>query len=396
MVAPTNLRHRRASPSEQEVALGHRQFDRRCLGRRARRRCVTANVSGCDVDARAAPCSRACRPCRGGGCRRPARAARRTSEPVGADRRRSRPARPTPPTAAGATPGRGTEHRTGQDRLRRRDRGVGVAHRRPGDHPALQHDVRPDAEERRVPQHEVGRACRPPPSRPRRRCRGRPPGRSCTWRRSDGPGGCRRRRRRRATRGGAFITCAVCQVRMTTSPMRPIACESEPIIEIAPMSWRMSSAAIVDGRMRLSANARSSAIAGLRWWQTISMSRCSSTVLTVCGRVGFVDDGSTLAVRCDGDDVGRVAAAGALGVVRVDRPAGDGGQRRVDVAGLVERVGVDGDLHARLVGDGEAGVDRRRRRAPVLVQLEAGRPAAQLLPQRLVRRPCCPCRAARR
>ena len=32
---------------------------------------------------------------------------------------------------------------------------------------------------------------------------------------------------------------------------------------------------------------------GLRWWQTISMSRCSSTVLTVCGRVGFVEDGST-------------------------------------------------------------------------------------------------------
>ncbi len=25
----------------------------------------------------------------------------------------------------------------------------------------------------------------------------------------------------------------------------------------------------------------------------MSMSRCSSTVFTVCGRVGFVDDGST-------------------------------------------------------------------------------------------------------
>ncbi len=57
----------------------------------------------------------------------------------------------------------------------------------------------------------------------------------------------------------------------------------------------MSSAAIVDGRIRLSAKARSSGTLGLRWWQTISMSRCSSRVLTVCGRVGFVDDGSTLA-----------------------------------------------------------------------------------------------------
>ena len=76
--------------------------------------------------------------------------------------------------------------------------------------------------------------------------------------------------------------------------MRPIACESEPIIEIAPRSCSTSSAAIVDGRMRLSAKARSSGIDGLRWWQTISMSRCSSRVLTVCGRVGLVEDGSTL------------------------------------------------------------------------------------------------------
>ena len=65
-------------------------------------------------------------------------------------------------------------------------------------------------------------------------------------------------------------------------------------MEIAPMSWRKSSAAMVDGRMRLSAKARSSATAGLRWWQTMSMSRCSSMVLTVWGRVGLVDDGSTL------------------------------------------------------------------------------------------------------
>ena len=83
-------------------------------------------------------------------------------------------------------------------------------------------------------------------------------------------------------------------MRSTTSPIRPIAWESEPIIEIAPMSCRMSSAAIVDGRIRDSANARSSGTAGFRWWQTMSMSRCSSTVFTVCGRVGLVDDGSTL------------------------------------------------------------------------------------------------------
>ncbi len=82
---------------------------------------------------------------------------------------------------------------------------------------------------------------------------------------------------------------------MIVSPTRPIAWESDPIIEIAPMSCSTSSAAIVDGRMRDSAKARSSGTAGLRWWQTMSMSRCSSRVLTVCGRVGLVEDGSTLA-----------------------------------------------------------------------------------------------------
>jgi hypothetical protein len=82
-----------------------------------------------------------------------------------------------------------------------------------------------------------------------------------------------------------FITCAVCHVRSTTSPTRPIACASEPIIEIAPRSCSRSSAAIVVGRIRLSPKAR--------WWQTMSMSRCSSRVLTVCGRVGFVLLGST-------------------------------------------------------------------------------------------------------
>ena len=81
---------------------------------------------------------------------------------------------------------------------------------------------------------------------------------------------------------------------MMTSPTRPIACESDDIIEMAPMSCRMSSAAMVSRRMRDSANATSSAIAGSRWWHTISMSRCSSSVLTVNGRVGLVDDGSTL------------------------------------------------------------------------------------------------------
>ena len=50
-------------------------------------------------------------------------------------------------------------------------------------------------------------------------------------------------------------------------------------------------------------------------------------------------------LAADADDVRRVAAAGALGVVRVDRAALERGDRVVDVARLVQRVGVDRDLH---------------------------------------------------
>ena len=54
-----------------------------------------------------------------------------------------------------------------------------------------------------------------------------------------------------------------------TSPMRPIACESDDIILMAPMSCNMSSAAIVSARILDSANATSSGMFLSRWWQTI-------------------------------------------------------------------------------------------------------------------------------
>lgn len=101
--------------------------------------------------------------------------------------------------------------------------------------------------------------------------------------------------------------------------MRPIACESEDIMLIAPISCKISSAAIVSALILDSAKDTSSGMFLSRWWQTIctysdqienqtsimhtvsilplsshtSMSRCSSIVLEVKGRVGFVDDGRT-------------------------------------------------------------------------------------------------------
>ena len=157
---------------------------------------------------------------------------------------------------------------------------------------------------------------------------------------------------------------------MMTSPTRPMAWLSDDIIESAPRSWRMSSAAMVSLRMRLSAKARSSGIDGSRWWHTISMSRCSSIVLPVKGRVGLVEDGSTFLQARDLDDVRRMAAAGAFGVEGVDGAALERLDRVLDEAGFVERVGVDHHLHVVIVGDRQAAIDRRRRRAPVLVQLQ--------------------------
>jgi len=69
---------------------------------------------------------------------------------------------------------------------------------------------------------------------------------------------------------------------------------SEDIMLIAPMSCRMSSAAIVSPLILDSAKDTSSGTEGFRWWHTIIMSRCSASVLTVNGLVGFVDDGRTL------------------------------------------------------------------------------------------------------
>ena len=61
----------------------------------------------------------------------------------------------------------------------------------------------------------------------------------------------------------------------------------------------------------------------------------------------------------DLDDVGRVAAAGALGVEGVDGAALEGRDGVLDEARFVQRVGVDRHLHVHLVGD-RAGSSRSR------------------------------------
>ena len=91
-------------------------------------------------------------------------------------------------------------------------------------------------------------------------------------------------------------------VRVITSPTRPIACESDAIMLMAPRSWSTSSAAMSPGgcgirrRRRLRAPARS--VDG-----KTSSSRDARRAYHRIGHVGFVLDGRTLA-RPDAEDVG--------------------------------------------------------------------------------------------
>ncbi len=157
------------------------------------------------------------------------------------------------------------EHRPVVHRLRRRDRRVRIAHRRGDDEAALDDHGRLGAEERRPPQHQIGElADRDRPDLVRDAVGDRRVDRVLGEVALDpevvvAPAGV-------ASSGSGprccFILCAVCQVRVITSPTRPIACESLDIMLIAPRSCRMSSAAIVSRRMRDSAKATSSAIPG--------------------------------------------------------------------------------------------------------------------------------------
>ena len=105
-------------------------------------------------------------------------------------------------------------------------------------------------------------------------------------------------------------------------------------------------------------------------------------VLRVNGRVGLVEDGSTFFKPGDLDDIRRMAAAGAFGVEGVDGAALEGLDRVLDEAGFVQRVRMQHHLDVVIVGNAEAIVDRGRRGAPVLVQLQRAGAGLDHLDQR--------------
>ena len=87
------------------------------------------------------------------------------------------------------------------------------------------------------------------------------------------------------------------------------------------------------------------------------------------GRVGGARQ--HIRVRRDRDDVGCVPAARAFGVVRVDATPGDGSECLFDEPGLVQGVRVQRHLHPRLISDPQTRVDSCRCTAPVLVEFES-------------------------
>ena len=82
-------------------------------------------------------------------------------------------------------------------------------------------------------------------------------------------------------------------------------------------------------------------------------------------------------------DVGGVTATRALRVERVDRASGDRLDGRLDEAGLVQRIRVQGDLQPPLISGPQRGVQGGRSRAPVLVHLVTARPGQGLLSEPL-------------
>lgn len=65
-------------------------------------------------------------------------------------------------------------------------------------------------------------------------------------------------------------------------------------------------------------------------------------------------------------------------MVRVDRATLESGDRVLDEARLVERVGVDVDLDVELVTHGEAVVDNGRCRSPILAKTKKAHRVSEL------------------
>ena len=86
------------------------------------------------------------------------------------------------------------------------------------------------------------------------------------------------------------MTWASWNVRRTVSIIRPMPCESELTMAIAPSSWSGPSAAIVGSWTRSRTSATSSATPNDAPWLRTIIGTCSAAALTPHGTVGVVDE----------------------------------------------------------------------------------------------------------
>ena len=99
------------------------------------------------------------------------------------------------------------------------------------------------------------------------------------------------------------------------------------------------------------------------------------------GRVGGA--GQDVGIGHGLDDIRGMTAARAFRVIGVDDTAFHGGDGIFHIAGFVQRIRMDGDLHVHLVGHGKSMAYHGRHGAPVLMDLEAAGARFYLLAQGL-------------
>ena len=92
-------------------------------------------------------------------------------------------------------------------------------------------------------------------------------------------------------------------------------------------------------------------------------------------------------VRKGGDshDIGRVTTTRALGMQRVNRPATNRCDCRLQKTGLIDGIGVYRDMNLILIRNGQAGIYRGGSRPPILVQLQTANTGLDLRTKRIRR-----------
>ncbi len=278
------------------------------------------------------------------------------------------------------------EHRPVVHRLRRRDRRIGIAHRRRSNHAALENQARLDAEEGRLPQHQVGPLA--------------DLDRADLVRDTVRDGGVDRvlgdvaldaevvvPAARVVRVAGQLAALRLHLVRGLPGAQDHLADAAHGLRVAREHRERAQVVQDVFGGDGFSADAAlgEGDVLGDGGVQMVAHHQhIEVLVQRVDGerprRVGR--RGQHVGLAAHADDVRRMAAARPLGVIRVDGAALERGDGRLDEARFVERVGVDGDLRVGVVGHAQAAVDGGGRRAPVFVQLQADGAGIDLLAQR--------------